>query len=151
DRLARRDAGGEAGLRRHPPVEPQGGNQDAARRHPAMGRAFRDRRAAGAGGLMKLTPIPLQGAFVVDIEPLSDERGFFARTYCRDELAAAGFGTVAQCSVSFNKSRGTLRGMHYQAAPFEEDKLVRCTAGAIFDAVVDLRPDSPTYRQWFGI
>lgn len=100
---------------------------------------------------MIVTPTPLAGAFVLDIEPLSDERGFFARTFCVDELAAHGMnGAVAQCSVSVNAKAGTLRGMHFQAAPHEEDKLVRCTAGAIFDVLVDIRQGSPTFGQWYG-
>jgi dTDP-4-dehydrorhamnose 3,5-epimerase len=100
---------------------------------------------------MIFTEIPLAGAFIVDIEPQSDERGFFARTFCAAEFAVYGFAAAAlQCSASFNVSKGTLRGMHYQAAPHEEDKLVRCTAGAIFDVVVDIRRDSHTYGRWFG-
>ena len=94
----------------------------------------------------------LSGAFLVDIEPRTDERGFFARSYCAEEFAQRGLGPeLRQCSVSFNACRGTLRGMHYQAAPHEEHKLVRCTAGAIFDVIVDLRPASATYRRWFGV
>lgn len=100
---------------------------------------------------MIVTPTPLAGAFVLDIEPLADDRGFFARTFCTAELAAHGMnGAVAQCSVSFNARAGTLRGMHFQAAPHEEDKLVRCTAGAIFDVLVDIRDGSPTFGQWYG-
>jgi dTDP-4-dehydrorhamnose 3,5-epimerase len=89
---------------------------------------------------------------VLDIEPLGDERGFFARTFCASELAAHGLNpAISQCSVSVNTRKGTLRGMHFQAAPHEEDKLVRCTAGAIFDAIVDIRSGSPTFGQWFGV
>jgi dTDP-4-dehydrorhamnose 3,5-epimerase len=94
----------------------------------------------------------LQGAFVLEIEAQKDERGFFARTWCRNEFAAHGLNsTLTQCSVSFNNKRGTLRGMHYQISPYQEAKLVRCTAGAIYDVIIDLRPDSPTYTDWMGI
>jgi dTDP-4-dehydrorhamnose 3,5-epimerase len=100
---------------------------------------------------MKFTEIPLAGAFIVDVEPTSDERGFFARTFCAEEFAEYGLSAAAlQCSVSYNVSKGTLRGMHYQASPYEEDKLVRCTAGAIFDVIVDIRTGSPSYGRWFG-
>jgi dTDP-4-dehydrorhamnose 3,5-epimerase len=97
------------------------------------------------------TPTPLDGAFVVAPEPHADARGLFARTWCLRELAARGLDTrIAQCSTSFNKAKGTLRGMHYQAAPVGETKLVRCTRGSMFDVIVDLRPDSPTFTRWFG-
>ncbi len=100
---------------------------------------------------MIFTESPLSGAYVVDMQRLPDERGFFARSYCADEFAARGLGPeLRQCSVSYNARKGTLRGMHYQSAPHEEHKLVRCTAGAIFDVIVDIRPASPTYRRWFG-
>jgi dTDP-4-dehydrorhamnose 3,5-epimerase len=89
---------------------------------------------------------------VVQLEPVDDERGSFARTWCADEFAAAGLNPgLSQTSVSTNRRRGTLRGLHYQAAPYEEAKLVRCAKGAIFDVAVDLRPDSPTYLRWFGL
>ena len=101
---------------------------------------------------MKFAPTPLEGAFVVDLDRLEDERGFFARTFCEDEFRRAGLvPVVSQCSVSFNKRRGTLRGMHYQAAPHEETKLVRCTQGAIWDVIVDLRPGSATRCRWHGV
>jgi len=94
----------------------------------------------------------LPGAFLVDLELLTDERGFFARSYCVDEFATQGLSTpLRQCSVSYNARKGTLRGLHYQAAPHEEHKLVRCTAGAVFDVIVDIRAASPTYRRWFGV
>jgi dTDP-4-dehydrorhamnose 3,5-epimerase len=100
---------------------------------------------------MIVTETPLRGAFVIDIEPLRDARGFFARTFCTTELARHGLATgVAQCSTSFNERAGTLRGMHFQAEPHAEEKLVRCTAGAIFDAIVDIRRSSPTFGRWFG-
>jgi dTDP-4-dehydrorhamnose 3,5-epimerase len=84
--------------------------------------------------------------------PMADERGYFARTFCAEEFAAHGLVSgVSQCSVSFNRKRGTLRGMHFQAAPHDEQKLVRCVSGAIFDVIVDIRPESPTRRRWFGV
>ena len=100
---------------------------------------------------MIFTESPLAGAYVVDLEPLRDERGFFARSYCAEEFAAQGLGPeLRQCSVSYNARKGTLRGLHYQCAPHEEHKLVRCTAGAVFDVIVDIRASSSTYRRWFG-
>ncbi len=115
-----------------------------------MGRAIRpaDPRTRGA---LKLVPTALPGAWLIEPEPLADERGFFARTFCAEEFRAHGLDpAVAQCSVSYNRQRGTLRGMHYQASPHGEAKLVRCTRGAIFDVIVDLRPDSPSRRRWFA-
>ncbi len=101
---------------------------------------------------MKLTPTPLSGAHVVDIEPIEDSRGFFARTVCTLAFAAQGIdGAFIQQSVSWNRKRGILRGLHYQSAPHSEDKLVRVTRGAIFDVIVDLRTGSPTLHQWFGV
>jgi dTDP-4-dehydrorhamnose 3,5-epimerase len=101
---------------------------------------------------MKFTPTSIAGAVIIDIEPLPDERGFFARTYCPSELVNAGLRAhIAQSSMSFNRKKGTLRGMHYQAAPYDEIKMVRCTHGAIYDVVLDLRRDSPTYRQWTSV
>lgn len=101
---------------------------------------------------MRFVPTPLEGAFVIEIEPRTDDRGFFARVFDRDELAARGLdGGVAQCNLSFNARRGTLRGMHYQLAPRAETKLVRCIAGAIYDVIVDLRPGTKTHARWFGI
>jgi dTDP-4-dehydrorhamnose 3,5-epimerase len=95
---------------------------------------------------------PLHGAWILEPERFEDERGFFARTYCREELAARGLDpTVAQCSVSYNHRRGTLRGLHFQIAPHEEVKLVRVTRGSIWDVIVDLRPDSPTFRNHFSV
>jgi dTDP-4-dehydrorhamnose 3,5-epimerase len=101
---------------------------------------------------MRLNATPLAGAFVVELEAHTDERGFFARTYCREEFRAEGVtARFDQCSVSYNARRGTLRGLHWQAQPHGEEKLVRCTSGAIFDVIVDLRADSPTMRRWFGL
>lgn len=99
--------------------------------------------------MTRLTPGRLAGVVLIDIEPVEDERGFFARSLCLRELAASGINfTLAQCSISYNRRQGTLRGLHYQATPHEEAKLVRCTAGAIYDVVVDIRETSPTYLQW---
>ncbi len=100
---------------------------------------------------MIFTPTSVDGAWTIDIEPFTDDRGLFARTFCHDEFAEQGLDTrVAQCSTSLNRTPGTLRGMHWQIAPHEETKLVRVTTGAIFDVVIDLRPDSSTYCRWFG-
>jgi dTDP-4-dehydrorhamnose 3,5-epimerase len=101
---------------------------------------------------MKLTELEIPGAFMIDPEPIEDERGFFARSFCRREFEARGLnGCVAQCNISFNRSRGTLRGMHYQAPPHPEAKLVRCSQGAIYDVIVDVRPGSPTYGRWTAV
>jgi dTDP-4-dehydrorhamnose 3,5-epimerase len=101
---------------------------------------------------MIFTESPLRGAFVLDLQRREDPRGFFARTFCREEFEAHGLRpAVAQCNLSYNHAKGTLRGMHYQAAPATEPKLVRCTRGAIYDVIVDLRPDSPTYLRHFGV
>jgi dTDP-4-dehydrorhamnose 3,5-epimerase len=97
-------------------------------------------------------PTKLDGAVVIDLERREDDRGFFARSFCRREFEEHGLDPcVAQCNVSFNLRRGTLRGMHWQAAPHGEAKLVRATQGAIWDVIIDLRPDSPSYGEWFGI
>jgi dTDP-4-dehydrorhamnose 3,5-epimerase len=94
----------------------------------------------------------LQGALVVEPELLEDDRGFFARTWCHKEFAEHGLNpALVQCSISFNKYKGTLRGMHYQAHPFQEDKLLRCTRGAIYDVIIDLRADSPTFTHWIAV
>jgi dTDP-4-dehydrorhamnose 3,5-epimerase len=101
---------------------------------------------------MIFTETKLKGAFVIDIEPREDERGFFARSWCEDEFKEHGLNPrLAQCNISFNKKRGTLRGMHYQIEPFPEAKVVRCTMGAIYDVILDLRPESPTFKQWFAV
>jgi dTDP-4-dehydrorhamnose 3,5-epimerase len=101
---------------------------------------------------MIFTETPLAGAYVIALEPREDERGFFARAFCKNELAEHGLANeIVQANLSFNHRRGTLRGMHMQAPPHGEDKLVRCIAGAIWDAIVDLRPGSPTYLNWFGV
>lgn len=98
---------------------------------------------------MKFIPTRLAGVFIIELERLADERGFFARSFCRDDFVRHGLATeFVQCNVSFNRSRGTLRGLHYQASPHAEAKLVRCTRGAIYDVVVDIRVKSNTYREW---
>jgi dTDP-4-dehydrorhamnose 3,5-epimerase len=101
---------------------------------------------------MRFTAAALPGLIIVDLSVMSDDRGYFARTFCAEEFAAAGLPTVfPQCNTSFNLARGTLRGLHWQANPYPEGKLVRCTRGMILDVTVDLRPESPTCRRWFGI
>lgn len=101
---------------------------------------------------MLFLPTPLSGAFVVEPEPKEDTRGFFARTFCAREFEEKGLASgFVQCSISYNHKRGTLRGLHYQTPPAAEVKLVRCTSGAIYDVIVDLRRDSPTYLQCFGV
>jgi dTDP-4-dehydrorhamnose 3,5-epimerase len=98
------------------------------------------------------TETKLPGAFVIEPERREDERGFFARTFCKREFESRGLNSqVAQCNTSFNKKKGILRGMHFQAAPFGEVKLVRCTAGAIYDVIIDLRPASHTFKGYFGV
>ena len=100
---------------------------------------------------MIFTQTNLNGLFVIEPERLEDERGFFARTWCEREFESHGLNTrLVQCNISFNKKRGTLRGMHYQETPREEARLVRCTMGAIYDVIIDLRPDSQTYKQWLS-
>lgn len=101
---------------------------------------------------MIFDPVRLAGAFVIRPERREDERGFFARTWCQREFAEHGLNPrVAQCNVSFTERCGTLRGMHFQARPREEAKLVRCTAGGIYDVIIDLRPHSPTFREWVAV
>jgi dTDP-4-dehydrorhamnose 3,5-epimerase len=98
------------------------------------------------------TETKLQGAFIIDIEPREDERGFFARSWCEEEFKRHGLNPrLVQCNISFNKKRGTLRGMHYQVEPFPEAKVVRCTMGAMYDVIIDLRKDSPTFKQWLAV
>ena len=93
----------------------------------------------------------LKGAYIIEIEKHEDERGFFARSWCQREFEAHGLNPrLVQCNISFNFKKGTLRGMHYQVEPFAEAKLVRCTRGAIHDIIVDIRPDSPTFREHLG-
>jgi dTDP-4-dehydrorhamnose 3,5-epimerase len=101
---------------------------------------------------MIFTETELPGAYVIDLEPIEDPRGFFARTWSDEEYAERGLETrVAQCNVSLTKRRGTVRGMHFQRPPHEEVKLVRCTKGALHDVIVDLRPSSTAFRRWIGV
>jgi dTDP-4-dehydrorhamnose 3,5-epimerase len=101
---------------------------------------------------MRFIQTPLPGAWVIELEELGDERGWFARTFDAAEFESRGLNpAVVQCSASFNARRSTLRGMHYQGEPHGESKVVRCVRGAILDVAVDLRPDSPTYRSWHGV
>jgi dTDP-4-dehydrorhamnose 3,5-epimerase len=100
---------------------------------------------------MRFNETELTGAWLLDVEPIEDARGFFARTFCEQEMAAHGLDTrFVQHSMSQNRRRGTVRGMHLQRAPHEEAKLVRCLKGAIWDVIIDLRPGSATYRAWRG-
>jgi dTDP-4-dehydrorhamnose 3,5-epimerase len=101
---------------------------------------------------MIFTETKLPGSYVLELQKLEDERGFFARSWCQQEFQAAGLvPCVVQANVSYNHKKGTLRGMHYQQPPHSETKLVRCTRGALYDVIVDVRPASPTFRQWVGV
>lgn len=102
--------------------------------------------------LMVFKETQLKGVFLIEMQPLEDERGFFARTFCREEFVKRGLNPeVVQCNLSYNRKRGTLRGMHYQIAPREEAKLVSCTSGRIYDVVIDLRANSATYCKWLAV
>jgi dTDP-4-dehydrorhamnose 3,5-epimerase len=101
---------------------------------------------------MRITETKLKGSYIIEPERFHDERGFFARVYSERDFAALGVSThFIECNLSFNRKKGSLRGMHYQAAPHGQAKLVRCTRGAIFDVAIDLRPESPTFKQWVGM
>lgn len=101
---------------------------------------------------MKFLKSDLPGAVEIRIEPQADERGLFARAWCQEEFERHELNSrLVQCNISYNERKGTLRGMHYQDEPFGEAKVVRCTAGAIYDVAIDLRAQSPTYRQWLGV
>lgn len=101
---------------------------------------------------MIFTETILKGAFVIEIKKLEDDRGFFGRSWCANEMKEHGLNAnICQANTSLSKTKGTLRGMHYQLDPYQETKLIRCTHGSIYDVIIDLRPDSPTYKQWFGI
>ncbi len=101
---------------------------------------------------MIFSEAPLAGVFIIDLQPVDDERGFFARSWCRREFEEHGLdSSLAQCNISFSPRMGTLRGMHYQHPPCTETKLVRCTQGALHDVIIDLRFDSPTFLKWFGM
>lgn len=100
---------------------------------------------------MKFTPLPLEGAYLIELDKHEDERGYFARMFCKEEFEKHGLVTdFSQMSISFNKMQGQIRGMHYQATPYEETKVVRCIKGSIYDVIVDLRMESKTYNQWYG-
>jgi dTDP-4-dehydrorhamnose 3,5-epimerase len=101
---------------------------------------------------MIFTETKLKDAFIIDVNRIEDERGFFGRSFCQLEFIKHGLnGKPLQANISYNRQKGTLRGMHMQAAPFEETKLVRCTRGSIYDVIVDLRQESATYKQWIGV
>ena len=101
---------------------------------------------------MIFTETKLAGAYLIELEKRGDERGFFARAWCRNEFEQHGLvSRLVQVNLSSNNKAGTLRGMHYQKAPDEETKLIRCTRGALYDVIIDLRPDSPTYKEWLGV
>jgi dTDP-4-dehydrorhamnose 3,5-epimerase len=101
---------------------------------------------------MIFTETRLKGVFEIELEVHADERGFFARSYCAREFEARGLSSrVVQCNISHNGRRGTVRGMHYQQAPYQESKLIRCVRGAVYDVVIDLRADSATFREWVGV
>lgn len=96
--------------------------------------------------------VPLKGAYIIDLKPIADDRGFFARGFCMKEFEDQGLvNKVVQQNLGFSERAGTLRGMHYQRSPYQEVKIVRCTQGEIYDVIVDMREDSPTYKQWYGV
>lgn len=101
---------------------------------------------------MIFTETELQGAYAIELQMRNDERGFFARSWCRNEFEAHGLNArLVQCNISYNKKKGTLRGMHLQVSPHAEAKLVRCTHGAIYDVIIDLRPESTTFLKWIAV
>lgn len=101
---------------------------------------------------MKFIETDLPGAYIIELDKREDDRGFFARAWCRREFGDRGIHSqLVQCNISFNKKRGTLRGMHYQTTPYEEAKLVRCTRGAVYDVIIDIRPYSDTFTQWVSV
>lgn len=101
---------------------------------------------------MKFEPAPIKDAWIITLEPVRDDRGSFSRTFCRKEFEEQGIpAPVAQCNTSFNTRAGTMRGMHFQRAPVVESKLIRCARGSLYDVIIDMRPDSPSYLQHFGI
>jgi len=101
---------------------------------------------------MRFTPLNLSGAYIIELEPIIDERGFFARTFCEEELSNRGLiSHFVQCNIAWSKAKGTLRGMHYQVPPHSEVKIVRCTGGSIYDVIIDLRPNSPTNCKWVAV
>ncbi|MDG1693893.1 MAG: dTDP-4-dehydrorhamnose 3,5-epimerase [Porticoccaceae bacterium] len=101
---------------------------------------------------MNFKETEIQGLYLVDLQQISDDRGFFARAFCKEEFAEIGLESeVLQANMSFSKNAGTLRGMHYQKNPYQETKLIRCIRGSIYDVVIDLRKDSPSYGDWYGV
>lgn len=101
---------------------------------------------------MIFTPAPIQGAYIIDVKRIGDDRGFFGRLWCRKEYEQHGLkAVIAQSNIGVSRSAGTLRGLHFQKAPHREVKIVRCSRGAMFDVIVDLRPESPTFKKWFGM
>lgn len=101
---------------------------------------------------MTFTETKLKGAYIIDVDRLEDDRGFFGRLWCEKEMKDRGLNAnIVQSNISFSKKKGTLRGMHFQKKPFQETKLVRCTKGAVYDVIIDLRPNSETYKQWIGV
>lgn len=102
--------------------------------------------------MMIFTETKLKGAYVIELNKIEDDRGFFARSWCKQEMDDNGLNSnVVQVNTSLSYKMGTIRGMHYQKHPFEETKLIKCTKGSIYDVIIDLRPDSPSYKRWFGI
>ena len=101
---------------------------------------------------MKFIETQLKGVYIIDLQPASDNRGWFARTFCKKEFDEYGLNaSIVQCNISNNRRKGTFRGMHFQAPPYEEDKIVSCTQGALLDYIVDLRVESPTFKQWIKV
>jgi len=96
--------------------------------------------------------LPLYGSYIIELERKQDERGFFARAWCKNEFSTRGLSSeFVQFNISYNFKKGTLRGIHYQIEPHQEDKIVRCTKGAVYDVIIDIRPESPTYKKWFSV
>ncbi len=117
-----------------------------------MGWPFCGANPRAANLSVKFTQTSLVGAYIVELEPVPDERGVFARTWCEREFFSHDLSTaLKQCNLSFSPKQGTLRGMHYQAQPHTEAKLIRCTQGAIYDVIIDLRPESPSFKRWIAV
>lgn len=133
-------------------MEHPGGGHATDGFHRRVGREVCRTDSGGENSDVIFQETTLKGAFVIEMDCLQDERGFFARSYCAKEFAANGLDArLVQCNVSYNRLRGTLRGMHYQAAPAAETRVVRCTRGAIYDVIVDLRPEAPTYKKFLSV
>ena len=117
-----------------------------------MGRTVCGSHSQAGNPTVNFQETTLKGVFKIELERIEDERGFFARTFCRNEFESHGINSkLSQCNISYNKKKGTLRGMHFQMRPHEEVKLVRVTTGVVYDVILDLRRDSPTFRQWIAI